>query len=129
MTKLARAATYHLQVVAKYIRFERDGSLRIFSCAGSKAHVYRGIWPDQEHTCTIAGAIRGQSTTPVGIDGTVPAAPARSMKQIRDPAVQMQLRSRSIAMPDLHKIHESDDAQARRNATMMRHGPHHITLD
>jgi sulfotransferase family protein len=62
---------------------------------------------------------------------TEPSPPPRTETYETDPRIRrvhMQLSTRSIMLPDVHKIHEYDAQGPEECQHMMWHGPHHLML-
>jgi hypothetical protein len=130
-----RAANYFIyNWISKYIQFERDLVTfpDIFRVPVPKPMLLIGFGRTGSTFLHHLLALDSQTRAPQLWELTEPSPPPRPESYHTDPRirrVQMHLRSNSIAMPDLHKIHESNDAQAPEECHhMMWHGPHNITF-
>jgi hypothetical protein len=130
-----RVANYYIyNWISKYIQFERDLAAfpDIFRVPVPKPMFIVGFGRTGSTFLHYLLALDAQARAPRLWELMEPSPPPRPESYDNDPRirrVQMHLRSKSIATPDLHKIHESIDAQAPEECQhMMWHGPHHLTL-
>lgn len=130
-----RAANYYIyNWISRYIQFERDLAAfpDIFRVPVPKPMFIIGFGRTGSTFLHHLLALDSRARAPQLWELMEPSPPPRPESYDKDPRirrVQMHLRSKSIATPDLHKIHESDNAQAPEECLhMMWHGPHHLTL-
>jgi Sulfotransferase family len=130
-----RAANFYIyNWITKYLQFERDLAAfpDIVRVPVPKPMFIVGFGRTGSTFLHHLLALDSQARAPRLWELMEPSPPPRRETYDTDPRirrVQLHLSSTSIMMPDLHKIHESDDAQAPEEChVMMWHGPHHITF-
>jgi hypothetical protein len=119
--------------ISRYLRFERDLKTHpdIFSVPVQKPMFLIGFGRTGSTFLHHLLALDPQARAPRLWELTEPSPPPRPDTYDTDPRIrrlEMHLNSRSIIMPDIHKIHESDARAPEECQHMMWHGPHHITL-
>jgi Sulfotransferase family len=129
-----RVANYNLYSwISKYLRFERDLAIfpDILHVPVQKPMFLIGFGRTGSTFLHHLLALDPQARAPRLWELTEPSPPPRPETYGTDPRIrrlEMHLSSRSIMMPDIHKIHESDARAPEECQHMMWHGPHHITL-
>jgi hypothetical protein len=129
-----RVANYYIyNWISKYLQFERDLAAfpDIFRVPVPKPMFIIGFGRTGSTFLHYLLALDSQARAPRLWELMEPSPPPRPESYDNDPRirrVQMHLRSKSIATPDLHKIHESDAQAPEECLHMMWHGPHHLTL-
>jgi Sulfotransferase family len=133
--EVGRSAANHFLYswISRYIQFERDLTTfpDIFNVPVPKPMFIVGYGRTGSTFLHHLLALDPEARAPQLWELTEPSPPPRSESYRTDPRirrVQMHLISNSIALPDLHKIHEYGDAQVPEEChIMMWHGPHHLT--
>jgi hypothetical protein len=129
-----RVANYYIyNWISKYIQFERDLAAfpEIFQVPVPKPMFIVGFGRTGSTFLHYLLARDPQARAPRLWELMEPSPPPRpdSHDDPRIRRVQMHLWSKSIATPDVHKVHESNDALAPEECQhMMWHGPHHFSL-
>jgi hypothetical protein len=128
-----RSANYFIyNWIVKYLQFERDLKAfpEIAQVRVSKPMMIIGFGRTGSTFLHHLLALDENTRAPRLWELMEPSPPPRRESYETDRRIrriQLQLGSTSIIMPDLHKIHESDDAEAPEECHhMMLHGPHHV---
>jgi hypothetical protein len=127
-------ANYYLyDWITKYLQFERDliAFPDIVSVPVAKPMFLIGYGRTGSTFLQHLLALDPQARSPRLWELMEPSPPPRPETYESDPRirrVRMHLNSRSIMMPDVHKIHESDVEGPEECYRMMWHGLHHVTL-
>jgi hypothetical protein len=129
-----RMANYYVYSwIHKYVQFERDLATfpDIPGVPVSKPLFLIGFGRTGSTFLHHLLALDPQARAPRLWELLEPSPPPRPETYDTDPRIrrlQTHLSFRSIAMPDLHKIHEFDAQAPEECQHMMWHGPQHITL-
>jgi len=127
------AGHYIYNWIQKYVQFERDLASfpEIFDVPVSKPLFLVGFGRTGSTFLHHLLALDPQARTPRFWELLEPSPPPRPETYDTDPRIrrlQTHFGFRSIVMPNLHKIHESDVQAPEECQHMMWHGPQHITL-
>jgi hypothetical protein len=129
-----RAANWYVyNWICRYIQFERDLTALpdIFDVSVSKPMFLIGFGRTGSTFLHHLLSLDAQARAPQFWELTEPSPPPRPESYHTDPRIrrlEMHLSSRSIAMPELYKVHEFEVQAPEECHIMMRHGPHHVML-